>query len=62
MIDRRFSNRCAAVATAEENGRWAWGIGYADSRAAAVERADTECRNEGVGVCRLYDSICAPQM
>lgn len=58
-IYRRFPDRCAALVRADdEQGRWARGYGYADSKAAAVDRALSECRNEGVGVCRLEDWAC----
>lgn len=60
-IYRRFPNRCAALARADEQGRWARGYGHADSKAAAVDLALSECRNQGVGVCCLYDSVCGQQ-
>lgn len=57
-IHRRFPNRCAALARADDQGRWARGYGYADSRAEAVDWALSECRKQGLSGCYLEDWAC----
>ena len=58
VIRYRYPNRCAALARAEQGDRWAWGFGYADSKAEAVDRALSECRGRGVSGCYLQSSAC----
>ena len=57
-IRNRFSSRCAAVAMADDRGRWARGLGHAESRAEAVDRALSECRTGGLSGCSLYSWFC----
>ena len=57
-IRRRFPHRCGALARAEQGDRWAWGFGYADSKAEAVDLALSECRGRGVSGCYLQSSAC----
>lgn len=58
VIQHRFSDRCGALAMAEHGDRWGFGFGYADSKAAAVDWAFSECQAYGVSGCSLQSTSC----
>ena len=60
-IKHRFPHRCAAVATAGDQGEWAWGFAADNSKPPAVERALAECRSRGMGACRVEASVCGQE-
>lgn len=57
-ISHRFPHRCAALFRAEQGDSWAWGFGYADSKAEAIDAARSECQGRGVSGCALQSSAC----
>lgn len=59
-IKYQFTNRCAAVAVAEEQGLRAWGFGNAEVMANAFDIAMNYCKSEntGGGTCHIEAASC----
>ena len=59
-IKYQFTNRCAAVAVAEEQGLRAWGFGEADGEAGAIDAAMSYCKRENAsgGACHIEAASC----
>ena len=63
-IKYQFTNRCAAVAVAEEQGLRAWGFGEAEGKAGAIDAAMSYCKRENAsgGACHIEAASCGERL